>query len=176
MRREWNTALLPFDPLHAERSARALASVAGPSFLASLSSLVAELKVNGQKAVIATLREKYDADGRVITGDDDAAGEFHTDGYGFYAGEDSWQIGRDDTDDSELLALALARLLPGQAIDRIRDMKVILDSIGGQVWISPFIRDEQVLGLAFHWSHVSKLARAKEPDASLDTPRPLTIA
>lgn len=181
MRREWNVPLFATELADDEEAAQALAAVAEPRFLESMQAALALAQGNGEKICIATIRGKYDAEGNRVDGEDDAVGQFRTDGYQFdIAGEESWQIERnadlEGVSVSHMLALEIAVHLTPALIRSILDLKVIFDRFGGQAWIAPYVIEGQIVGYVFVWEHISKLGRGKEPDARISEPLPLKVA
>ena len=180
MRRQFNVLTVGDSSIEeAEERGAQLAGVAEPRFIDALKALFEGFESNGDRACIATVRYKYDADGEV-TEDSDAPGEFRTVGYEFAGGEGSRDVARDPelegTGVSHLLAFELAQRVGADAIRALTDLKAILDRFGGQVWISPYqAQDGITLGYLFHYDHISRVGRGKEPDAHLDEPLPLVV-
>lgn len=181
MQRDWNIPLFASELEDDEEAAQALASICEPRFLATLQHTLLGATQNGEKLCIATHRGKYDADGQRVDGEDDAAGKFRTDAYEFQTADDSVTIERqpelEGVTVSQMFALELALALTPDAIRSLLDVKVILDRFGGQFWIAPYVDEhsEQVIGLIFHYSHISKVGRGKEPDAKISEPLPLVV-
>ena len=180
MKREWNASTFESERQDEENAAAGLAAVAEPRFLEGVQRLMLTCAENGEKVVIATVRGKYDAAGNLITGDDDAAGQFRTDAYRFdFDGGESFEVARDVDQEGSgaaaMLAQELSYTLTPDLCRAITDLKVILDRLGGQAWIAPYFHEGRCLGFAFVWDHISKLGRGQEPDARLDEPLPLTI-
>lgn len=169
---------MPFGLEEAEAASSSLASIAEPRFVHSIKELAERFDANGQKACIATHRLRIGADGEEAGPDDPAT--FITEGYEFYAGEDEWTVYREpeleNTGAAQMLAQELALLLDPMTTRAIRDLKIILDRFGGQAWIAPYMAEEQIIGFLFHYEHISKLARGKEPDSKLEEPIPLVVS
>lgn len=180
MKREWNVPLFATELPDDEEAAQALAAISEPRFLESIQAALALAQGNGEKVCIATIRAKYDAEGNRVDGEDDAVGQFRTDGYQFDTAEQSWQIERapelEGVTVSQMFALELAVQLTPPLIRSILDLKVIFDRFGGQAWIAPFVIEDRIVGYAFLWEHISKLGRGKEPDAKIAEPMPLKVA
>ena len=180
MRRDWNNPLFASERQDDESAADTLASVSEPRFLESLQRVFDALHENGEKVCISTMRHKYDADGQDVTGDDDAAGQFKTDGYSFLTASDEWAVTRKPEDEgstpSHLCAYELARDLTPDIVRSLVALKITFDFYGGQAWISPYVQNDQILGYVFVWDHISKLGRGKEPDAKIAEPLPLKVA
>jgi len=180
VKREWNVPLFATELADDEEAAQALAAISEPRFLESIQAAFALAQGNGEKVCIATIRAKYDAEGNRVDGEDDAVGQFRTDGYQFDTAEQSWQIERapelEGVTVSQMFALELAVQLTPALIRSILDLKVIFDRFGGQAWIAPFVLEDRIVGYAFLWEHISKLGRGKEPDAKISEPLPLKVA
>ncbi len=179
IRRDWNDPLFSSELDDDEEAAQRLASVAEPAFLAAVKSAISLAQHNGEKVCIATHRGKYDADGQRVDGSD-GAGKFRTDGYEVATADETVTVERapelEGVTVSHMLALELALDLTPDILRSILDIKVILDRLGGQVWIAPYVHEEQVVGFAFLWDHISRLGRGKEPDANISEPLPLVVA
>ena len=179
MKRAWNVPLFASELADDQEAERALAAVAEPRFIEATQRGLAEATANGQKVCIATYRGKYDADGQEVTGEEEAVGEFHTDAYEFKTAESSERVERrpelEGTGAAQMLALEIALDLSPDVLRAILNVKVILDTLGGQVWIAPHVREGEVIGYAFVWDHVSKLMRGKEPDANIAEPQTLVV-
>jgi hypothetical protein len=179
LKRQWNALAFPTDVDDGEVPASALASVAEPRFLQGVQEGLADTRANGSKLWVSAHRPKLDADGNDITGQQGAAGQFRIASYEFTTAENSWTV--DATPEivgvgaSHMLALELAMTFGAEAVRSLLNIKVILDAIGGQVLVSPYVREETVVGLIFHWEHISKVGRGQEPDAKIDDPLPLVI-
>ncbi len=180
MKRDWSVPLFDSDFADDEEAARALAAIAEPRFIEAVQRTLVAATQNGDKLCIATHRAKYDADGQDVTGDEEAVGEFRTAAYEFTTAGGSETVERrpelQGAGASQMLALEIALDLSPDVLRSILDLKVILDRLGGQAWVAPHVREEQVIGFAFVWDHISKLGRGKEPDSNISEPLQLVVS
>ena len=179
MRREWNAPIFESEREDDDNAAAALAAVSEPRWLEGVQRLILSATENGEKIVVATVRNKYDAAGNSVSGEEGVAGQFRTDGYVFEFPDGGFDVARavelEGSGASAMLAQELAFSLTPDLCRALTDLKVILDRLGGQAWIAPYFHDERLLGFAFVWDHISKLGRGKEPDAKLAEPLPLRV-
>lgn len=175
--RQFSTLLLNADLDEAEEKAQLLAEVAEPRFLDALKAAVASLNENGAKAWICTVRHKLDGQGAIV--DKDGPGDFKTVGYEFAFAEESVDVARspelEGCGASQMLALELAVQLDAETVRAFADIKIILDRLGGQALIAPYLHDERVIGFLFHYEPISRIMRGQEPDPDLTTPLPLVV-
>jgi hypothetical protein len=161
------------------RFAQALGLTSNEEFVRSVLGLAGAVE-HGHDAWIIALRTKFDAASGNELDDYSQPGDWETIGYRFSFGEgeeqQTWEVDRDRTFEGESAATDLAHALAfhtdREFCESMAQIKALLDRIGGQAFIRPFIQNEEVVGIACHYEHLVRKPKEEKKEAGPQEPLP----